>query len=70
MSDIFDQATEREEIDRERAIQSARSVTQQFKPTGFCQNCNEPVPGEHVFCDSDCRNMWQDREDAAKRNGR
>ena len=35
MTDIFDQATEREELERERAIQAARSVPA-LPATGRC----------------------------------
>lgn len=27
--------------------------------TGYCLHCDEPLPAEHRWCDSDCRDAWE-----------
>ena len=68
MTDIFDQATEREELERERAIQAARSVPP-LPATGRCHYCDASVAGEAHFCDSECRSDFEREQDAKRRGG-
>lgn len=62
MTDIYDQATEREIRDRELALANIRaSAGTQPKLTanGKCYNCAETVGDGATFCDADCRDDWQ-----------
>ena len=69
MTDVSDQATNREEQERERCINAARRQNRAMQPTGACYWCDEVVNGEKRFCDSDCRDMWQKQDAARKRAG-
>lgn len=60
MTDLYDQATEREETERARAIERARTATA-LPFVGACYNCDAAVPAGHRFCDVDCRNDWEKR---------
>lgn len=57
MTDIFDQATDREMRDRELAIKAALATSRAgiLNPKGACYNCLEPLPKGGLFCDADCR---------------
>lgn len=61
MSDAADQADDRIQNWLEGNI---RKVLERpsLKPCGCCYNCNEPVAGQQLFCDLDCRSDWQERE--------
>lgn len=62
MTDIYDQAAEREERDRERAIAAARASSAALPFVGACYNCDSIVPDGHRFCDIDCRDDWERRQ--------
>lgn len=66
MTDIYDQATAREEQDRELALQSMRYSAKPL-PQGECNNCGASCVG--AFCDADCREDFETRERMAKING-
>jgi hypothetical protein len=62
MTDVFDQATEREIADREFAIKAAlqRIEDSRLKPRGTCHNCDEPLEFSHnLFCDADCGSDYE-----------
>lgn len=61
MTDIYDQATEREEKERELCLALARSNNQKLLPKGECFNCSEALAPPCLFCDVDCRDDWQRR---------
>jgi hypothetical protein len=67
MTDIYDQATAREELERELALQQMRYSARPL-PQGDCNNCGAACVG--AFCDSDCRADYETRERMAKINGR
>lgn len=72
MTDIYDQATEREERDRAAAIAAARVPVQALpEPTGVCLNCTEELWRDEAvaarWCCAECRDDWQVR---AVRRGR
>ena len=69
MTDIFDQATEREEMERERAIAAARSSASALPATGRCHWCDASVEGEAHFCDAECRADFERGEAAMRRGG-
>ena len=60
--DVFDQATQREEKDRELSLQARLPAGP--KPTGFCLNCGPDVPLDdgRRWCDADCRDDWTRRQ--------
>lgn len=59
MPDVADLASEREQIDTERAIAAARRPATSWPASkGACHNCGEPIEGA-AFCDRDCRDDWQ-----------
>lgn len=72
MTDIYDQATKREEDDRALALK-VRLPT--LTPCGACHNCGESVAHGQLFCrpepgiDGSCRDDWEQREAARRRNG-
>ena len=63
--DIYDQATEREERDREQAIAAARKPTMVVPFTGFCHNCDAPLAPSMRFCDAMCCEDYERRQRAA-----
>mgnify|MGYP000190262348 CR=1 FL=1 len=67
MTDIYDQATAREEQDRELALQNLRYSAKPL-PQGECNNCGASCVG--CFCDADCRSDWELRDKMEKINGR
>lgn len=52
MTDIYDQASEREERDRAEALASRKPVGP--PACGACYWCGEPLKGERRFCDKFC----------------
>jgi hypothetical protein len=62
MTDIYDQATDREMQDRELALMNVRAsagTLPTLTANGKCYNCDEHVSDGATFCDSDCRDDWQ-----------
>lgn len=57
MSDIFDDASDTEQLHREMAIQEIRSK-KRHPYTGHCLCCNELIP-EGRFCSAECREDWE-----------
>lgn len=56
--DILDQAKAVEELHLNVALQN-RAPAPAIAETGFCLNCEAPVPAGHRWCDADCRDDWQ-----------
>jgi hypothetical protein len=59
MADVFEQAQEREQLDRQQALKAQQlmaAAAPKLLPTGECQNplCGEPVDGERLFCGAAC----------------
>lgn len=65
MSDEIDRASELEEKHRTQAL-----LLRKPHPVavGFCHFCGDVTTD--VFCCTECRDDWQVREDAKKRNGK
>lgn len=59
MTDLFDRATEREEMDRDLALQVRKPEGP--RATGFCLECGEPVEECRRWCGPACRDSWQRR---------
>lgn len=59
MTDVFDRATEREEMDREIALRARKPEGP--KATGYCLECGEPVEEGRRWCTAGCRDLWEHR---------
>ena len=57
MSDIFDIASENEELARDKALKFRKPEGP--KPTGKCLWCDEPLEGDRRWCDKDCLDRWE-----------
>lgn len=69
-SDELERASALEEMERETALAKVRSqLGPRMQPLGKCYFCEEEDI-EGLFCDNECRDMWQKHEDARRRNGR
>lgn len=66
MSDVFDQASEKEDKDREEAIRVARRKAAVLPDIGACYFCDSPTADGHRFCDAGCRDDYE-REQKHKR---
>jgi hypothetical protein len=64
MADIADVANETLELELAGALRARRPEGPAF--TGFCLFCNEPMGKNMRWCDSECRDAWQDEQ---KRSG-
>lgn len=65
-TDICDQADELIQMSLDNKINEIRSK-KPLQPTGNCLNCGDEVEG--LFCDTDCRDDYQYREERSKANG-
>jgi len=65
--DIFDRATEQEELARAQALAFRKPEPAH---SGHCMNCGAPLPAELVYCDRDCLVDHERAEAARMRNGR
>lgn len=71
MSDIFDQASDREQLERDLAIASARKPSASAQATGHCLWCNAQIEQGKRWCDAECREDWELNQQAFRRkNGR
>lgn len=68
MTDVFEQASEREQLERDLAIRYSRKINA-LPYKGACYFCEKPLPEPLRFCDSFCRDDHQKEEEALKRNG-
>lgn len=69
MTDALDLAADLELADRLAAETAARNRPG-MTPTGACYWCAEPVEGERLFCDVECRDEFQERQETLRRQGR
>lgn len=67
MTDIIDRASQREQIDRDRAIDAARTSQPAAKATGRCLWCNTELEHGQRWCDYECREDWELAQEARKR---
>ncbi len=70
MTDIYDQATEREEQHRELSIKQARALNQPIKYTGFCLSCNERLEIGRFCSGGECKEDWEREQRMAKIAGK
>ena len=66
MTDVSDQATVREEIQREEAMLFRKPTV---KACGFCHNCSDKIGTSEIFCSVDCRDDFQRAADSRFRGG-
>lgn len=70
MSDVFDQASEREDKDREEAIRVARRKATVLPDIGACYFCDSPTADGRRFCDADCRDGYEFEQRQRRNQGR
>jgi len=69
MTDIYDQASDREEQDRNLAIEHHRKANKSLLPVGSCYFCDSAINESRIFCDKECADDWEMEQSAKKRNG-
>lgn len=69
MSDEADIAAETIELSRLAAIEACRRQPA-LPPRGTCWFCDEPLPPQQKFCDSDCASDYELEQAAIARAGR
>jgi hypothetical protein len=69
MTDIYDQATMREEQERELSLAASRKGPK-LSANGRCHYCNEHITDDKRFCDAECRDLWQTNANAKLRAGK
>jgi len=68
LSDIFDDASETEQLHRELAIRVAREY-KRVPHSGHCLSCNEIV-ARGRFCNAECREDWELEQKIKRITGR
>lgn len=68
MTDIIDYASDREQLDRDRAIDAARSTHPVAKATGRCLWCNTELTYGKRWCDAECREDWELNQESSRRH--
>lgn len=68
MTDIFDRASEREQLERDLAISSARKQGTAVNSTGHCLWCNAELATGRRWCDAECREDWELEQASRKRH--
>lgn len=68
-SDDSDRASHLEVLERQHLIEKARRNTNKMPYIGRCYFCEEPTPSPRIFCDSDCRDLYERVQEARRRNG-
>lgn len=68
MSDFFDQASDREQLERDLAITSARKSAPEAPVTGHCLWCNAELTDARRWCDPECREDWNLAQEAGRRH--
>lgn len=66
MADFADRASELQEQATEEALQRVKDC-KPLRRTGRCHNCSEQVEPWETFCDEDCRDDYDKRQDAEQR---
>lgn len=69
MSDEADIADENIELGRMAAIEACRRQSS-IPPKGSCWFCDEPLPSQQKFCNSDCAADFEREQAALARAGR
>jgi len=56
--DVFDQATDREEKDREACLKRAREACKPIPVSDTCWQCGEDTLNGARWCSTYCRDRW------------
>lgn len=67
--DESDRASHLEELERQYLLEGVRRSAARLIPTGLCYFCDELVADDMAFCDTNCRDWYQNEQDARRRNG-
>lgn len=68
-SDVIDNANDLAAQLTDAYVAHARAQNRPLPHTGECYNCTEPITqAQGNFCDAECRDDWQKRTDAQRRN--
>jgi predicted nucleic acid-binding Zn ribbon protein len=70
MADDVDRVNELLELEELSVLHRQRKERVHLHPVGMCYECSEPLSSERTFCDADCRDMYDKRQEARLRNGR
>lgn len=64
MADVIDQAQDHVEVELSNAIAFARNnqVQSNLSPEGYCHYCFEDIDDPQLFCNSDCANSHDRRQ--------
>lgn len=68
-SDASDRASHLEELERQHLTEQVRQNIKRMPFTGYCYFCGENTPSPRIFCDVDCRDMYEHEHEARRRNG-
>jgi hypothetical protein len=69
MSDEIDMASDQKQTMRDAAIRNASMFTSSHKACGKCLNCGEELKADLRWCNSDCRNDFEHRNEEPARVG-
>lgn len=69
MADEIDQASDREQLDRDLAIAAAKHSAPELPACGECYNCTASLPPGVRYCDKDCRDDHAKTTSAEIRRG-
>lgn len=72
MSDVTDDASEREQIELDRAIVARRNQPAQpvMLPTNECRNlCGEPPAADSLWCSAACCSDFAERREVKRKQG-
>lgn len=64
MADLGDKAQELQELHLQQSLQSRKPEAPR---TGECLYCEAPIPTTHRFCDSECREAYEEEQTRQKR---
>lgn len=67
MSDEVDMASDQEQAMRDAAIRNASMFTSSQKVCGKCLNCGEELKADLRWCNSDCREDFEHRNEQPAR---
>lgn len=68
--DVLDVASDNSEAWTASAVDNVLGSARHLKPKGICHNCADPIETGMRFCDEDCRDDYewrQQREEANRR---
>lgn len=68
-SDASDRASHLEELERQHLTAKARQNINKMPFTGYCYFCAEETQSPRIFCDVECRDMYEHEQAAHRRNG-